>query len=299
MKRPAYLKAGDKIGFVASARKINPLELAEATDYFESWELEIVLGDHLFAESNQFAGSDELRAQDLQQMLDDPEIKAIVFARGGYGTVRIIDQINWEKFIKQPKWLIGFSDITVLHSHIHQNLGIETLHGIMPLNYPTASNEAISSIRTALFGEELKYKIESHPMNRRGYVEAPIIGGNLSILHNLSGTISDIDTKGKILFIEDLDEYYYHVDRMMLNLKRSGKLDHIAGLIVGGMTEMHDNPISFGMNAYEIIQNVIKDYSFPVCFEFPAGHFSDNRALIMGRNVKLDVGYKVCLDFEV
>lgn len=297
MRIPAYLQIGDKIGFVASARKIKSSEIAKATECFINWGLEVILGDHIFKENNQFAGTDEERASDLQKMLDNPEIKAIVFARGGYGSVRIVDQLKWDKFIKQPKWLVGFSDITVLHSHIHQNFGIETIHAIMPLNFGTASKEAISSLRIALFGESLNYKIDSHELNRKGKANAQIIGGNLSILHNLSASISDIDTYNKILFIEDLDEYYYHIDRMMQNLKRSGKLDKLAGLIIGGMTEMNDNPVPFGMNAYEIIYDNVKEYTYPVCFNFPAGHFADNRCLIMGRKVKLDIGSEVSLSF--
>lgn len=298
MKRPAYLKKGDKIGLVSSARKINSSEIAKATEYFTNWGLEVILGDHIFAENNQFAGTDEERAGDLQKMLDNPQIKAIVFARGGYGSVRIIDRLHWQKFVNRPKWLVGFSDITVFHSHIHQNFGIESLHAIMPLNFSIATNEAILSLKSTLFGESLNYKIKSHEFNRKGKARAQIIGGNLSILHNLSATISAIDTTNKILFIEDIDEYYYHIDRMMQNLKRSGKLDKLAGLIVGGMTEMNDNTIPFGMNAYEIIHDTVKEFSYPVCFNFPAGHFPDNRCLIMGRKVMLDIDSEVSLSFE-
>lgn len=298
MNRPAYLKKGDKIGIVASARKIQASDIAEALEYFTKWGLVSVLGENLFAEDHQFAGKDADRAKDLQNMLDDPEIKAIVFARGGYGTVRIIDQLNWNKFTQKPKWLVGFSDITVLHSHIHNNFGVETLHSLMPLNFPTASDEAISSLRKAIFGESLNYKISGHRLNREGLANAVIVGGNLSILQNLSATDSDLNTENKILFIEDLDEYYYHIDRMMQNLERSGKLKNLAGLIVGGMTEMHDNSIPFGMNAYEIIHNMVKDFSFPVCFGFPAGHFPDNRTLIFGRKLKLEIGSEVSLCFE-
>lgn len=298
MKRPDYLKTGNKIGLIASARKVNSLDIAKALEYFESWGLEVVLGTHLFKENNQFAGSDQERISDLQKMLDDSKIKAIVFARGGYGSIRILDQINWKSFVKRPKWLVGFSDITVFHSHIHQKFGIETLHSIMPLNFATATKDAISSLQKALFGKPLNYKIASHPLNRNGKASAKIVGGNLSILHNLNGSVSDLDTNNKILFIEDLDEYYYHIDRMMQSLKRSGKLKKLAGLVVGGMTEMNDNLIPFGMNAYEIIHDLVKEDTFPVCFNFPAGHFPDNRSLILGRKVKLDIGSEVSLNFE-
>lgn len=298
MSKAVYLEKGDKIGIVASARKLKQSEIAKGIECFKEWGLEVILGKQLFAESNQFAGMDDERAGDLQEMLDDPDIKAIVFARGGYGSVRIVDKINWNSFVQQPKWLIGFSDITVFHSHIHQNFGIETLHAIMPLNFETATEEAISSLQSALFGKSLKYKIAAHKFNREGTANAKIIGGNLSILYNLSATNSDIDTTDKILFLEDLDEYLYHIDRMMQNLKRSGKLDKLAGLIVGGMTEMNDNPIPFGMNAYEIIQDAVKAFSYPVCYNFPTGHFPDNRCLILGRKATLKIGSKVSLRFE-
>ena len=227
MISPKILKKGDRIGIVATARKISIEEIQPAVDILKSWGLEIVLGENLFREQNQFSGSDAERTNDLQNMLDDNFIKAIFCARGGYGTVRIIDKIDFTKFIKTPKWIIGFSDVTVLHSHIH-NLGIETIHAPMLLNF-TKNLNAVETLRKAVLGEKLLYEIPNHSLNRKGNAEGILVGGNLSLLYALTGSESDIDAKGKILFIEDLDEYLYHIDRMMLNLKRSGKLKSLAG----------------------------------------------------------------------
>jgi muramoyltetrapeptide carboxypeptidase len=288
MISPAFLKKGDKIGIVAPARKISMEELNYSIDVFKSWGLEVVLGKNLFGQDNQFSGTDEQRAADLQDMLDDNSIKAIISARGGYGTLRIIDRLNFSGFVKHPKWIIGYSDITILHSHIRQNFGIETLHTTMPINF-SKNAEAVETMRKALFGEKLIYNISPHPLNRLGTAEAKLSGGNLSLIYALAGSKSDIDTSGKILFLEDLDEYLYHVDRMMLNLKRSGKLENLAGLVIGGMTNMKDNLVPFGKTAEEIIFDAVKEYNYPVCFNFPAGHVERNLAMVMGRKVKLSV----------
>lgn len=295
MQQPAFLKKGDKIGIIAPARKISKEEIQSAMDIFNAWGLEVVLSKNLFNADNQFSGTENERAEALQIMLNDDSIKAIISARGGYGTIRIIDKIDFTNFKKHPKWIIGYSDITVLHSHIN-NFGIETLHATMPINF-TKNAEATETLRKALFGEQLNYEVESHPLNRKGKAEAELIGGNLSLIYALTGSVSDIDTKGKILFIEDLDEYLYHIDRMMLNLKRSGKLDHLAGLIVGGMTDMKDNTIPFGKTAEEIITDAVKKYDYPVCFNFPGGHVEKNLALYFGRKVKLKVADTVQLVF--
>jgi muramoyltetrapeptide carboxypeptidase len=223
-------------------------------------------------------------------MFDDTSVKAVISARGGYGTIRIIDKIDFTTFKKHPKWMIGYSDITVLHSHIY-NLGFETLHATMPINF-AVNAEATETLRKALFGEKLSYEAEKHSLNRTGIAEAELVGGNLSLLYALTGSASDLDTKGKILFIEDLDEYLYHIDRMMMNLKRSGKLENLVGLIVGGMTDMKDNAVSFGKTAEEIILDAVKEYDYPVCFNFPAGHIDRNLVLIIGRKVKLEVTAK-------
>jgi muramoyltetrapeptide carboxypeptidase len=298
MKTPSYLKKGDKIGIVACARKVSQEELQPAIELFKSWGLEVVLSKNLFKEENQFAGSDNERAEDLQAMFDDHSINAVICARGGYGTLRIIDKIDFTKFKQHPKWMIGFSDVTVLHSHIN-TLGVATIHAKMLLNI-NKNPESTETLRKALFGEQLNYSVDSFPLNRKGTAETELVGGNLSLLYALSGSISDIDTKGKILFMEDLDEYLYHIDRMMFNLKRSGKLSHLSGLVVGGMTEMKDNAIPFGKTAEEIIMDAVKEFNYPVCFNFPAGHIDRNLALILGRNVKLEVSDKgSSLTFEM
>jgi len=295
MITPAYLKKGDKIGIVACARKVSEEEMQPAISVFKKWGLDVALGRSLFKSEHQFAGTDKERAEDLQQMLNDPSIKAIICARGGYGTLRIIDQLSFDAFKKYPKWIIGFSDVTVLHSHV-SHYQIETLHAKMLFNF--AKNEASSeALRQALFGELKKYEHAPHPLNRAGIAEGELVGGNLSLLYALTGSVSDIDTRGKILFLEDLDEYLYHVDRMMLNLKRAGKLAHLNGLVVGGMTDMKDNQIPFGKNAEEIILDAVKEFSYPVCFDFPAGHVDLNLPLYLGRSIKLEVGKKVQLTF--
>jgi muramoyltetrapeptide carboxypeptidase len=290
MKTPPYLQKGDSIAIVAPARSVIIEEMLPSITLFEEWGLKVVLGEHLFAVQNQFAGTEEERAEDFQTMLNDDQIKAIICARGGYGVVRIIDLLSFDHFIHQPKWIVGYSDVTVLHSHIHSCFGIETLHATMPINvYANPNYESTESLYDALFGKPLAYQIPTASFSRVGEGKGLLIGGNLSILYSLCATDSDIDTAGKILFIEDLDEYLYHIDRMIQNLKRSGKLNHLSGLIIGGLTEMRDNTIPFGETAEEIITNAIAEYDYPVCFGFPAGHGDDNRALIFGREVSLIV----------
>lgn len=283
--QPEFLKKGDKIGIVACARKISKEELQPAIDILQNWGLEVVLGKNVFNAEHQFSGTDEERAADLQSMLDDTSIKAVISARGGYGTVRIIDKLNFSTFKKHPKWIIGYSDITVLHSHIH-NMGIQTLHATMPINFKV-NEEATETLRKSLFGEKIHYSFEPHALNKNGKAEGILVGGNLSLLYALCGSNSDIDTKGKILFIEDLDEYLYHIDRMMMNLKRSGKLSGLTGLIVGGMSDMKDNAVPFGKTAEAIILDAVKEYNYPVCFHFPCGHIDRNLAIILGKKVEL------------
>ena len=295
MVQPPLLKKADKIGIIAPARKISLPEIQFAIETFESWGLEVVLSKNLFKEDHQFSGTDEERCSDLQTMLDDDSIKAIISARGGYGTLRIIDQLDFSKFKKHPKWIIGYSDITVLHSHIH-NFGIETVHGLMCINFPKSAG-AVETLHKILFGEKLSYSFKDHPLNRNGKCVGELVGGNLSLLYALAGSKSDISTKGKILFIEDLDEYLYHIDRMMLNLNRSGKLSDLAGLIVGGMTDMKDNQIPFGKTAEEIILDAVKEFKYPVCFNFPSGHMENNYAIPLGRKSTLYVGDNSSLSF--
>ncbi len=292
MISPPYLKQGDKIAIVAPARKVSPAEIEPAIKIFRDWGLQVVTGPHLFGDHHQYSGIDAERTADMQMMLDDPEIRAIFPARGGYGTLRIIDQLDFSKFCISPKWIVGFSDATVFHSHIHTQFGIETLHAAMPFSYGTdgADSYNLSTLKKALFGEEMQFSLPAMEQNRYGEAEGILVGGNLSILYALNGSASDVNTEGKILFIEDLDEYLYHIDRMMLNLKRSGKLHSLAGLIVGGMSKMNDNTVPFGKTAENIIREAVAEYDYPVCFGFPAGHVPDNRALIMGKTVNMVVG---------
>ncbi len=290
MITPPYLQAGDKIAIVATARKVLPSEMEAAINTFRTWGLQVVTGPHLFGANHQYSGTDDERAADLQMMLNDREIKAIICARGGYGTVRIIDQLDFSTFEQYPKWIVGYSDITVLHTYIQVQFGIETLHATMPINFADeGAAPAVETLRSALFGEAPAYNIPAHPLNIPGDISGQLSGGNLSILYSLSGTPSDIQTRDKILFIEDLDEYLYHIDRMMMNLKRGGKLSEIKALIVGGMTKMNDNTVPFGRQAEEIIAEYAREAGIPVCFNFPAGHITDNRALIMGREAELHI----------
>jgi muramoyltetrapeptide carboxypeptidase len=288
MKFPPSLKKGDTVALVATARKNIDDNLKPAIDLLHSWGLEVLIGKTIGLDNNQLAGTDEERAADFQQQLDNPNIKAIWCVRGGYGTVRMIDLLDFTKFKQNPKWIVGFSDVTVIHSYIN-NLNIATIHGAMPVTVGKASLEAIESLRKSLFGESLKYEIPSDVANRLGSAQGEIVGGNLSILYSLMGSNAQIDCKGKILFIEDLDEYLYHIDRMMMSLKRCGCFDDLNGLIVGTMTKMKDNDIPWGKNANQIIEDVTKGYSFPVLHNFPAGHFRDNRALIFGKQVSLEL----------
>lgn len=287
-----FLKTGDTIGIAATARKISTEEIEPAIKILESWGLKVICSSSLFETSNQFAGNDMQRATGFQALLDNPEVKAIICARGGYGTVRIIDMLDWSAFSINPKWIIGYSDITVLHNHLHTKLGIPSIHGTMPINMlpDKADKDSIESLRRILFGEKSEaISTQSHPFNKEGTANAILIGGNLSVLYSLLGSASDIDTSGKILFLEDLDEYLYHIDRMMMNLKRNGKLHQLAGLVVGGMSDMKDNTVPFGSTAEEIIASHIAGADYPVCFAFPAGHEKRNLPLMLGTHYRFSV----------
>ena len=292
MTTPPYLSHGDRVAIAAPARKIADDELRPAIQLLTNWGLDVVLPEHLYDAENQFAGDDRTRAATMQQLLDDPDVRAIFCARGGYGTVRIIDRLDFSAFAQHPKWIVGYSDITVLHSHINRHWGIETLHATMPIDIPgPESYPSTESLHRCLWGEETAYRWEAHPLNRKGEAEAAVVGGNLSILYSLCGSASDIDTEGKILFIEDLDEYLYHIDRMMMNLKRSGHLAGLAGLAVGRFCKMHDNTVPFGRTAEQIIYDAVAEYDYPVCFGLAAGHIgTDNLALPLGRRARLHVG---------
>jgi muramoyltetrapeptide carboxypeptidase len=297
VERPPLLKKGDTIGLVAPARKIVINEIAEAISTIKKHGFKVKYSDELFAEWHQFAGSDKRRAANFQSMLDDDEIRAIISVRGGYGSIRIIDQIDFSRFKKKPKWIIGFSDITVFHSHINRNFNTETLHASMLLSFAENTEESLTRIFEILSGGSPEYKIASHQLNRKGISKGILCGGNLSVLYSLMGSRSFPEMSGKILFIEDLDEYLYHIDRMMTGLKRAGIFKNLKGLVVGGMTDMNDNEVPFGKTAEEIISEAVLEYEFPVCYGFPAGHINNNLPLIMGANVSLKVSNQVKLTF--
>lgn len=291
MITPPFLQKGDTIAILATARKNIDDNLKPAIDLLLRWGLEVIIGKTIGLDDNQLAGTDIQRAEDFQQQLDNPNIKAIWCVRGGYGTVRMIDLLDFTKFKQNPKWIIGFSDVTVLHNHLNK-LNIASIHAAMPVTVEKATPETIESLRKALFGESLEYNIPFDAANKLGNAKGEIVGGNLSILYSLMGSNAQIDCKGKILFIEDLDEYLYHIDRMMMSLKRCGCFDNLNGLIVGGMTKMRDNDIPWGKNANQIIEDITKEYSFPIVYNFPSGHFHDNRALIFGKQVSLKINDK-------
>ena len=300
---PPPLQRGDVVALAATARKVSPQEVESTVALLQSAGLEVSIPQGLYSKCNQLAGTDSHRAGLLQQLLDDSEVKAILCCRGGYGTVRIIDSLDFGAFQKRPKWLVGYSDVTVLHSHIHRHCGIATLHGIMPLNIDaetTLSHPAVATLCNALFERQFAVEAEQQPLNREGEADGVLVGGNLSILYSLCGSPSAIDTRGKILFIEDLDEYLYHIDRMMQNLKRNGMLGGLAGLVVGAMSDMHDNAIPYGKTAEEIIREAVDSYNFPVAFGLPCGHIgTDNQALILGAHCHLKVGDRTQLTNKV
>lgn len=291
MIQPPFLKKGDTVAIVSTARKISLQEVQPAIELLKYWKLEVVIGNTIGLNYHQFAGTDQERTSDFQQMLDDQNIKAIWCARGGYGTVRIIDNLDFSDFLNHPKWIIGYSDVTVLHSHIH-NLGVKSIHATMPINVFKNTENSLKSLKNVLFGLKTTQNVDFSEHNKFEKIQGILVGGNLSILYSLLGSESEINTNNKILFIEDLDEYIYHIDRMMLALKRSGALKNLKGLLVGGMTQMHDNEIPFGKTADEIILDTVSEYDFPVCFGFPSGHLDDNLALILGNEIELKVNEK-------
>ncbi|QNL51231.1 LD-carboxypeptidase [Olivibacter sp. SDN3] len=287
-KTPAYLKKGDKVGIVCPAWKAET-DINPAIKLLEAWGLGVIIGKTVHSSYRQYAGSDELRTADFQNMLDSDEIKAIFAARGGYGSVRIIDEIDFTSFEKDPKWIIGFSDITVIHSHIHQLFAIPTIHGQMPLTIPDATKASLNSLQDTLFGKKPFYTYKSKAPHVPGEATAPVIGGNLALLVSVLGSVSDMDYDGKILFIEDVGEFYYAIDRMLYTLKRAGKLAKLQGLIVGGFTNLKDNKVAFGWHISELIKDIVGAYGYPIAFDFPAGHIDDNYTLILGREATLKV----------
>lgn len=291
MIKPPYLKKGDNIGIVCPAGYMPPETAQAAINVLQEWGFKVTTGITFGKQHNYFAGSDDERLYDLQQMMDDTSIDAIFCARGGYGTGRIIERLDFTKFCKRPKWIIGFSDITVLHSHLFANYKIASLHAPMAsaFNDGQYSNEFVQSLHEALTGKRGKYKAAPHAYNRAGSVKGTLIGGNLTLLAHLIGTSSEINPKGKILFIEDIGEYIYNIDRMLYQLKRSGIFENLKGLVVGGFTEMKDTELPFGQSVEEVIRDIVKEYSFPVCFSFPVSHEKENYALKVGFKYTLSV----------
>ena len=288
---PPFLQRGQRVALVSPARKISAAELAPAIHTLqETWGLEVVLGESIAGDHHQFAGDDDLRRRDFQQQLDDPTIRAILCARGGYGTARIVDGLDFTRFTQQPKWVAGFSDITVLNSHLLA-LGHASIHGVMPvLFHQTGGEQALETLRRALFGVTLlPITTPAHPLNRPGTATAELVGGNLSLLQTITGTASQASFAGRILFLEDLDEYLYHIDRMMLHLHRSGQFTGLAGLAVGHFSQMRDNTVPFGSTAYDIIDRYARLYDFPVAYGFPIGHEATNDAVVVGQTMTLTV----------
>jgi len=289
---PPYLKKGDVIGIVCPSGFMPVEKASECIRVLnEEWGFQTKIGRTLGSEFNYFSGTDDDRLNDFQQMLDDDEVKAVLCARGGYGLSRIVDRIDFKKFKKQPKWIIGYSDVTVLHAHLYAQYYISSLHAPMASAFNDAGyiNRFVQSLRHALEGKKIKYSCEPHEFNKKGEGIGELIGGNLTLLTHLIGTDSDTKTRGRILFLEDVGEYLYNVDRMMQQLKRSGKLSKLAGLVVGGFTEMKDTERPFGQTAYEIVHDAVKEYDYPVCFNFPVGHVKENYALRIGAGYKLQV----------
>ncbi|MET0636380.1 MAG: LD-carboxypeptidase [Chitinophagaceae bacterium] len=294
IKTPPYLEPGDTIGIVCPAGFMAYEKAAECIRVLtEEWGFRVQVGKTLGGSSeNYFSGTDKERLADLQVMLDDDNVKAILFARGGYGMGRIIDDINFEQFKKNPKWLIGYSDITVLHTHLYTNYYISSMHAPMAAAFNNAGyiNRFVGSLKSALSGNFARYSCEAHDLNRTGAGIGELVGGNLALLANVIGTDSDFKTRERILFIEDVGEYIYSADRMFLQLKRAGKLKKLAGLIIGGFTDMKDTERPFGKTIYESIREHVKEYDYPVCFGFPVSHTDENYALKIGVGYKLKVG---------
>lgn len=290
---PHHLIAGDTVAIVAPSGilKNRQAEVNRAVALLKSWGLYATVGKNVFKQANHFAGTDDERCEDLQEALDNPSIKAIWCARGGYGTARILDRLDYTKFKENPKWVIGYSDITTLHNQIH-NLGIETIHAMMCTSLTedeTNLEQTIATFKKALFGEELQYTLKGSKYNKTGEVTAQVVGGNLTILHTMLGSKTSIDTSGKILFFEEIGEYKYHIDRMLQSLKRAGYFNNCAGVIVGDMTKLRRNTTPWGSSIEQLILDVLSEYDFPVAFNMPAGHEANNQAMILGRNVKLSV----------
>ncbi|TWO33895.1 LD-carboxypeptidase [Seonamhaeicola sediminis] len=293
MKQPPFLKPGDTVAIVAPAGilKNKTHIINQSQKLLEGWGLNVVVGKHVFNQNNHFSGTDDERYEDFQKALNNPKIKAIWCARGGYGSVRILDKLDWSSFVQNPKWIIGYSDITAFHNHTH-NLGFESIHAMMCTSLQDAPNtikKTIESFKAALFGTPLNFTLDGSVYNKEGSVLAPIVGGNLTILQTMLGSKTSIDTSGKILFIEEIGEYKYHIDRMLQSLKRAGYFDNCKGVIVGNMSKLKSNTTKWGSSIEQLVLDALSDYNFPIAFNMPAGHEKDNRALIFGKTVELIV----------
>ena len=291
--QPPYLKAGDTVAIVAPSGilKHREREVQQAVDLLKSWGLHAMVGKHVFSKSNHFAGTDDERCADLQNAMDDPKISAIWCARGGYGTVRVLDKLNYTKFKNSPKWIIGYSDITALHNQVH-NEGFESLHALMCVSLTKDIGdvkEAVSTFKSAIFGNPENYTLEGSKYNEIGEASGELVGGNLTMLHTMLGSDTSLDTTGKILFIEEIGEYKYHIDRMLQSMKRAGYFDNLNGLVVGDMSRMRTNTTLWGTSVEQLILDALEDYDFPIAFNMPAGHEKDNRALVLGKVVDLKV----------
>jgi muramoyltetrapeptide carboxypeptidase len=292
MRIPPYLQPGDTIAIVCPAGYMPRERATTCIETLQAWGYRVRIGNTLGGPSeNYFSGTDDERLAEFQQMLDDPEVKAVLCGRGGYGLTRIIDRIDFSRFVKAPKWIAGFSDITILHTHIWSNYKIVTLHSPMAgaFNDGGADGVYVQSLRRALAGEEAHYSCNPHPFNRVGVATGRLVGGNLSLIAHLVGTASDIKTKETILFLEDVGEYRYNIDRMLRQLKRSGKLDRLAGLVIGGFTESKDTLRPFGASVEEVIRDIVSEYGYPVCFGFPVSHERENYALKIGVQHTLEI----------
>jgi muramoyltetrapeptide carboxypeptidase len=290
IKIPPYLKKGDMIGITCPAGYMAEAKAQTCIETLQSWGFQVMVGKTIGGRSkNYFSGTDEVRRDELQAMLDDENIKAILCGRGGYGVGRIIDQLDFTAFKKKPKWIIGFSDITVLHAHLYTKIKTASLHAPMASAFNEGENKYIKALQKAIIGKKAKYSCAPHPFNKPGTVTAELVGGNLSLLVHLTGTPSAINTKNKILFIEDIGEHIYNIDRMLYQMKRSGKLDSLAGLIVGGFTNMLDTERPFGKKVNKLIKEITAAYDYPVCYGFPVSHNKENYALKVGVSYTLKI----------
>lgn len=291
MRQPGFLKPGSVIGITCPSGYVSEDRVSPMIRILENWGFRVKKGKTIGTSDHYFSGTDQERLADLQQMIDDPEPDAIIMGRGGYGMSRIIDRLDFSHFIEKPKWVCGFSDITVLHNHIQSLYGIQTLHSPMSGHFKpeTEHSDMLRSLRHALTGGHLTYQTVPSHYNRTGTAEGILTGGNLALLAHLTGSVSEVDTNGKILFLEDVGEYLYNIDRMLVHLKRAGKLDGLAGLIFGGFTDLKDTELPFGKSIEYILSDIVKEYSYPVCFNFPSGHQDINYTLNPGAMHRLSV----------